>query len=472
MTCAWSSRAVRAGLVVTIAAACTAPPALDAREQRIVAALHDDNYVWAARDRRLVELKLVKMQRDPYAWLRGTASLYWRDVTERGGGRPATAFGDPRASRVLLVGDPHPENVGTFRAGDGTMFVDWNDFDGTGYGPFTLDLRRLGAGLAIAAGDDAIAGELVRRAAAAYAARIAELAAGARIGPLTAGAHPLLDAELATARTRGDRRHALAQVAPVVAGARALAFGDLEDVAADGVIEDRLVPVSAEVAGWLDRAIASWRAGIAGGDELGAVVLRARRIGAGVASYPALRYVVVLAGPTDAPDDDRLIELKETREGFLVPGVPRLAAAEWASPAARAADTQRRLQARDDGDPLLGHALVGGLALKLRDREAYQRGLDHEDLAALAAGGAAPRAQLAELAALLGGLLARAHGQATTEDGVPGWTVIAPLLAGREAAFADEIERHALADAAQIAGDHARMKDRALAPLVLAEVAP
>lgn len=462
---------MRACLVLIAAAGC-AQPALDAREQRIVQALHDDNYVWAARDRGLVELKLAKMQRGPYEWLRGTASLYWRDVTEPGGDRPATTFGDPRSSRVLLVADPHPENVGTFRASDGTMFIDWNDFDGTGYGPFMMDLRRLATGLAIAAEDEAVARELARRVAAGYAATMAQLATGARLGELVAGTHALLDDELTTARTRGDRADNLDEVAPIVDGVRQLAYGDLEDVAADGVLEDRLLPVGPTVAAWLDRAVATWRRGRPDEAALGEIKLRARRIGSGVASYAAYRFNVVLEGPTLAVADDRLIELKETREGFILRGVPRLAVAEWSTPAARAVDTQRRLQARRDGDALLGHAQVGGLSLKLRDREAYQRGLDRADLTDLAAGTPPERTQLGDLAELLGGLLARAHGQADTEEGVAGWTVIAPLLAGREAELADELDRLALADAAQLAADYDAMKDRRLPELVLTREAP
>lgn len=43
-------------------------------------------------------MKLRKLQRGPYDWLRGTAALYWRDVSEPGGERLATRFGDPRSS--------------------------------------------------------------------------------------------------------------------------------------------------------------------------------------------------------------------------------------------------------------------------------------------------------------------------------------------------------------------------------------
>ena len=73
-----------------------------------------------------------------------------------GGERPTTAFGDPASSRVLLVGDPHPENIGTFRAADGTILVEWNDFDAAGYGPYEADVRRLATAMVVAAGDDTL----------------------------------------------------------------------------------------------------------------------------------------------------------------------------------------------------------------------------------------------------------------------------------------------------------------------------
>ena len=448
---------------------CASPTTAD-REQRILTALSDDNWLWAIRDPELVRGKLVKMQRGPYEWFRGTASLFWRDLMEPGADRPASAFGDAASSRVLLVGDPHVENAGTYRASDGTMVVDWNDFDATGYGPFTGDLRRLGASLAITA--PAMAEPLVRRALTSYAQTMALLATGARPSAITRGRAALIDDEIDKARTRGESLFAIDELAPVgTDGVRALALGDLEPIATDGVVEDRVTTISAEHAGWIDTAVAQWDH-----PELGAIKLRARRIGPGVSSYAAYRWNVVLEGPTPATDDDRVLEIKETREGVIIRGLPRLSAAEWDSPAARSVDTQRRLQARGDADAILGSALVGGLSVKIRDREAFQRGINYDDIAALAEGNAADQAQALELAAIYGEMLARAHGLARTEDGALeslgdsglGYTVIAPLLANRETDFVDDLASLALADAAQITADHALVKDMDL----FAEITP
>lgn len=456
-------RAVRVASILIFAACGAEPPS---REQRIVETLADDNYVAANRDPALLALKFRKMQRGPYEWLRGTASLYWRDLMEPGAERAETTFGDPPSSRILLIGDPHPENVGTFRGfTDGQMFVDWNDFDATGYGPFTGDVRRLIAGFEViselgAPGDVDYATQLATQIGQAYAEQIAAIAGGARVPAIGIGDNPLFDDELDKAQTRGDMLFAIDELAPATGDVRVLALGDLEDVGEDGVIEDRVLEVDAEEARMLDRAIASWAPGRLPAEA--AIKLRARRVGSGISSYANFRYQVVLEGATTALEDDRIVELKETREGVIVRGLPMLQSGEWATPATRAVDTQIRLHARFDGDALLGAAQLGGLSLKIRDREAYQRGIDYDDLADLA-GNPDDRDILLGIARTYGAMLARAHAQALTADRGLGVDVIAPLLAGREAAFAAEMAALGAADGAQVIADHALMKDRDLA---------
>ncbi|HEY4179987.1 MAG TPA: DUF2252 family protein [Kofleriaceae bacterium] len=451
--------------MVCLATACTGGPDLDGRQQRIVNVLSEENYMWARRDPALLAMKLHKMQRGPYEWLRGTAGVFWRDTMEPRADRPTTTFGSPASSRVLLVGDPHPENVGTFRSDDGTMFLDWNDFDSSGYGPFTGDLRRLGAGLAVALVDPDTARMVVTRVVTSYAATMAALAAGSDVGPVAHGHGALFDDDLDKALKHGDAREGVNEVAPVIDGTRVLAVGDLAPIPSDGVIEDRVSEVSDDEAAWIDAAVAQWQAAH---PSTGSIKLRARRIGSGVSSYAALRYNVILEGETDATDDDRLLELKETRDGLVIAGQPRFAVAEWSSPGARAVDTQQRLQALD-GDPLLGSALVGALSLKIKDREEYQHGINHEDLAALVSNRQKDYEDLGAIADAYGQMLAHSHGTALTQDGVAGWRVIEPLLSGREDAFVQELTALCLDDAAQTVDDQLRMASFDLATLVVPE---
>ena len=417
---------LRPALLAVLVAGC-GDDARSARELRVIDTLAQDNRAYADRDRELVDLKLVKMQRSAYDWMRGTSAVYWRDVNE---GVIVTSF---EAQQVLLVGDPHPENVGTFRAADGTMLADWNDFDIAGYGPFAADVRRLAVGLILATnGDRSDDTELALRVARGYYAEIVDLSNGAAPFELRAGMHPLIDDELEDAAEQGAARAAVAKLAP----GGVLAVGDLEERAKDGVYEDTVRELSPPEVALVDDAIAHWAFGRG---ETVSVMLRARRIGQGVSSYPALRYNVLLA-------DGRLLELKEQRNSAVSGGAPLLESRDWSLPAARVIDAQRRLQARPDADVQLGPAELPQLSLRVRDREAYQRNFSREAISAL------PRDDERTLAELLGRRLASAHGATVTRDSSLGWMEIRPAL-GDGAAFAEEIAESAVAEAKQTRDD-------------------
>ena len=436
-----------------------------AREDFVINTIAEDNYLWAMRDPQLVAMKLKKMQRDPFIWMRGTPVVYWRDISDAGEVRASTAFGDAASSRVLLVADPHPENIGSFRASDGSMFVDWNDFDSSGYGPYEGDVRRLAAGMIVAshdatapdtAGDvdPAFADVIAHAVATGYAAQIHALAMGQAATPVTTGAAKYLDKLLAKALANGDAGKDLNDVSEVVDGTRVFLTGDLDPVADDGVIEGRLTSPDPIERARMEQALAPY---LAEHPELGTLVALARDYGSGVSSYPAIRYLALVSA-------DRIIEIKEERDGLIVP-LPRLESAEWSSPAARSIDVQHRLQFRRDADVLAGVADEGTLTFRIQDHASYQRGVNASDLGDLAID-PTKSSQVTDLATIFGGMLARAHGLAMTEDGVLGWTVIAPVI-GDGVGFADEVSTMARADAAQVIADWKMLRDEDLGARVI-----
>ena len=129
----------RAAVLITLlvggGGGCVDEPAQGHRTALILEVLAEDNQRWAARDPELLRAKYARMLADDVSWMRGTAALYWRDLTTPGEWAWPTAFGSGPAARVLLLGDPHPENLGTYVAASGAVALDWNDFDATGYGP-------------------------------------------------------------------------------------------------------------------------------------------------------------------------------------------------------------------------------------------------------------------------------------------------------------------------------------------------
>jgi hypothetical protein len=272
--------------------------------------------------------------------------------------------------------------------------------------------------------------------------------------PVTTGAAKYLDKLLAKALSNGDAGKDLSDVSEVVDGTRVFLTGDLDPVAPDGVVEGRLTSVDPIERARLDPALAPY---LAQHPELGTLLALARDYGSGVSSYPAIRYLALVSA-------DRIIEIKEERDGLVVP-LPRLEAAEWSSPAARSLDAQRRLQIRRDADALAGVVDEGTLTFRVQDHAAYQRGVNASDIGDLAID-PTKQSQVTDLATIFGGMLARAHGLATTEDGALGWTVIEPVL-GDGAGFADEVSELAQADAAQVIADWQMLRDEDLGARVI-----
>ena len=122
--------------------------------------------------------KFRKMARDPFAFYRGTACLFYADVGEDG---QYAGFDrewvDEDSSRIWIQGDLHAENFGTYLDADGRLVFDVNDFDEAYLGHWTWDLARFCASLALLCWQKALPDEviedLVGRYARAYADQVA-----------------------------------------------------------------------------------------------------------------------------------------------------------------------------------------------------------------------------------------------------------------------------------------------------------
>jgi uncharacterized protein (DUF2252 family) len=110
------------------------------------------NRPFVSRGPELVRLKVARMAASPFAFFRGTFHLFARDMLEKAGEMP-TLF-SACSAELDLVGDIHSENFGTFKAADGRVHYDVNDFDETTRGRFAFDVARLATGLFLAVRDD------------------------------------------------------------------------------------------------------------------------------------------------------------------------------------------------------------------------------------------------------------------------------------------------------------------------------
>jgi uncharacterized protein (DUF2252 family) len=140
-----------------------------------------------------------------------------------------------------------------------------------------------------------------------------------------------------------------------------------------------------------------------GSDPRFTVLDAVREFGSGVASWPRVRIIVLVRGPTDALDDDALLEVKELGESGV---------AGWYAPELPAVDTParvlaalRRLWFRPDADPNWSTTAWGDLPLQVRTEADSNKNLRISRWT----GARATQAELEHAATVLGELLARMH---------------------------------------------------------------
>ncbi|NEE12418.1 DUF2252 domain-containing protein, partial [Streptomyces sp. SID7499] len=109
-----------------------------------------------AADPAAFRVKFRKMAGSAFAFYRGTACLFYDDLERERHGGP---FLDERTGRVWIHGDLHAENFGTYMDANGRLVFNVNDFDEAYVGPFTWDLKRFAASVALIGYAKALADE-------------------------------------------------------------------------------------------------------------------------------------------------------------------------------------------------------------------------------------------------------------------------------------------------------------------------
>lgn len=366
--------------------------------------------------RALTEGKYARMTEAPYAFFRGSAALFAHDV--RSGAIPL-----PKVLASLPIvpslGDAHLENFGVLIAPDGSLALEPNDLDAADRWPAWVDLVRLSGSLALAAQlsnpDDpdaraALVGavpQALDAMASAYVASLVSSMAGApppaaqpgEGGPLVVDLFERAAKDLAS-------RDELVELTELVDGARRLRRGTLDPSEPWG----GLVDAPAWIAGELPDVLARYATTLASPPPPSELAVRdaARLYGSGVASYPRVRLLVLVEGPTPAPEDDRILELKEIADSgaraFVPPG---LLAGDLPGRVAAA----RGLWSRPDADGTWGTSELRGLPLQIREERAGAKTLR---VARLEGNEGTPEALLG-VAGVLGTTLGRVHGSTAFE---------------------------------------------------------
>jgi uncharacterized protein (DUF2252 family) len=406
----------------------------DARAERILEVFDTAFGELLAADPAAFQVKFRKMAASAFAFYRGTACLFYADATEEyaAGGSAQTRAGksaegaegpglsgpflDERTGRVWIHGDLHAENFGTYMDANGRLTFNVNDFDEAFVGPFTWDLKRFAASVALlgyskALSDEQITG-LVRAYAGAYRERIRHLAerdAGVRDDlkdedpdtpslTLDTASGPVLGA---LRSARGNTRFALLD-----------SMTEIRDwerrfTPGDGAVELDEATRS-EVLEAFDAYIRTLPGATRFRTDAYRVkdVVGRRGIGIGSAGLPS--YNILLEGHSDALENDLVIYMKQAQTPAVARHITDPAIhGYFLHEGHRTVISQRALQAH--ADPWLGWTELRGTGQLVAEVSPYAVDLDWSDLDDLGA--------ITQVVGDLGRATATMHGAADVESG-------------------------------------------------------
>ncbi|MFB7861934.1 MULTISPECIES: DUF2252 domain-containing protein [unclassified Streptomyces] len=328
-----------------------------------------------AADPAAFKVKFRKMAGSAFAFYRGTACLFYRDLEREAHGGP---FLDERTGRVWIHGDLHAENFGTYMDANGRLIFNVNDFDEAYVGPFTWDLKRLAASLALigyakALSDEQIT-ELVTVYAAAYRERIHALATGAKndeIPPFTldTAQGPLLGA---LREARSLTRFGLLESMTEIRDFERRFAGGGGSVELDAATRYKVL---AAFDGYLETLPES---SLARPDSYRVKDVVGRRgIGIGSAGLPS--YNILLEGNSDALENDVVIYMKQAQTPAVSRHVTDAAVRDYfRHEGHRTVISQRALQAH--ADPWLGWTELDGSGQLVAEVSPYAVDLDWSDI--------------------------------------------------------------------------------------------
>lgn len=310
--------------------------------------------------------KLALMRESASMFFRAMPALFHDDL--RGPWGSASHLLDRPAPRVLVVGDAHVGNLGTFRGPEGRAVWGLNDFDQAGTGSPEVDLTRMATSAVLTAREaglgDKDAADVAEAFGKAYFQELKRLAGG--------GDNP---GAFITKKEAGGDVDDLIQQARDTSPKKFLE--KLVRLDAKGgprfKSSDSLKPVDAATKRALSDALGPYEKELHGADSVARplkVLDWAQRLDAGGSSYGLGRYYALLQA-ADPKQPPVLLELKE----LLAPGIENPP-----EPADGQAVMEHQKDFGCDTNPLTGFTRVGGRAYLVREVEPEKARLDSQAL--------------------------------------------------------------------------------------------
>ncbi len=318
-----------------------------------------------------LQRKYCKMSQSPYAFFRGTAHLYWKDL---GKDKRLLQFGSDQTV-IWLQGDSHVQNFGSFDDDQLEVVYDLNDFDEAVLADYQLDIWRLATSILLKADDDggysvSQIDQAVDSMTEAYLDELPKLVDNddeedAQFTDDNTG--PVVARFLEDVEDHNDRLEMLEKWTDYDIGSRLFDYAheDLEIATTEervSILDD------------MDTYLASLTGGLPPDPVYFATLDIARRRNQGLGSLGVPRYYVLIEG--ESPDiwDDRILDVKLQSAPSASEAYPALKNADpFVHHAHRVARGQKALALHVDDH--LGFLLSGNETYSVRERSPWKAAL-------------------------------------------------------------------------------------------------
>lgn len=352
-------------------------------------------------DKRL--LKYRKMAESPFSFYRGSAYLFYLDVT-----REWFPYHTPAERPTWIQGDLHVENFGAFRNEAGELVYDINDFDEGYLGSYLYDLLRMSGSIALVGQQLQLSLEEQTEAVEAYIKAYYK-----QIHRFAKEKDDPSKLEFDEDATAGSVRKLLQKLKKRDAHRFLLTVTEAEaDKGRRFIRSEELLPAGPAERDALAQAWPDYRASVEAEDRRPADFYRIRdmalKIGSGTASIGLKRYYLLIEGGKDQGGlDDVVLEAKEVRvpvPAYFLPYQENFWQ-QFRHQGKRVAVTQQAMHHK--ADPFLGYMTIDGKDFYVRERSPYKKKLQAESFEGAA--------EFLEVLELMGRITAKIHSRADAD---------------------------------------------------------
>ncbi len=268
--------------------------------------IYQYNHPFASQLPQELATKMQKMTVNPFAFYRGTAHIFYRDMQTL----PSSGFVNSSTSAIWLQGDMHMQNLGGLRDSNGNNVFDTTDFDEGYLGPYVWDLRRMAVSILLAAKQNGLsssdAQDVVRNFLDTYLKKMSDFK----------GTSDELSYRLESSNTSGVVKDLIQATARK---SRSSFLNKYTQINSSGnrvfQTTSELQPVSSSTYSAITTAMSSYITSIPSSKRYSNSYYTLKdirlKLGSGTGNLGKYRYYLLIQGSSSANDDDVILEMKQ-----------------------------------------------------------------------------------------------------------------------------------------------------------------